>query len=239
MGGRPAVILDLDGTFADTSGDLVAAANAALAGLGAGPESGPGSGPGSGGLLDPQRDAATAFQGGRALLRLGLERQGVLAGEALLAAVDAGYPRLLAAYEGAIDSHTVIYPGAAAAMAAIRADGFVTGICTNKPVALAELLLIRLGVRGLFDAVIGVGSLPERKPHPAPYLAAVLRAGGEVARSMLVGDTDTDRQTARAAGVPVALVTFGPEGAGIARLRPDALLDHFDDLPRLAARLLA
>jgi len=68
--------------------------------------------------------------------------------------------------------------------------------------------------------------------------AAVVRAGGSVARSMLVGDTDTDRRTARAAGVPVALVTFGPEGRDIARLDPDALLDHFDHLPELAERLV-
>ncbi|MES2144604.1 MAG: HAD hydrolase-like protein, partial [Pseudomonadota bacterium] len=64
------------------------------------------------------------------------------------------------------------------------------------------------------------------------------RAGGTVARSMLVGDTETDRRTGLAAGVPVALVTFGPEGRGVARLTPEALLDHFDDLPDLAARLV-
>ncbi len=55
---------------------------------------------------------------------------------------------------------------------------------------------------------------------------------------MLVGDTETDRKTGLAAGVPVALVTFGPEGRAIERLAPDALLDHFDDLPALAQRLI-
>ena len=72
-----------------------------------------------------------------------------------------------------------------------------------------------------------------------PYRAAVERAGGSVARSMLIGDTDTDRKTGLAAGVPVVLVTFGPEGRDIARLQPEALLDHFDDLPALVASLLA
>jgi phosphoglycolate phosphatase len=55
---------------------------------------------------------------------------------------------------------------------------------------------------------------------------------------MLVGDTVTDRDTARAAGVPVALVTFGPEGAGVARFQPEGLIDRFADLPELAERLL-
>jgi phosphoglycolate phosphatase len=54
-----------------------------------------------------------------------------------------------------------------------------------------------------------------------------------------VGDTDTDRKTGLAAGVPVVLVTFGPEGRDVARFAPEALLDHYDDLPRLVGQLLA
>jgi phosphoglycolate phosphatase len=77
-----------------------------------------------------------------------------------------------------------------------------------------------------------------RKPDPTPYRAAVERAGGLVNRSMLVGDTETDAKTGVAAGVPVALVTFGPEGRGVERFRPTALLDRFEDLPGLAGRIL-
>ena len=55
---------------------------------------------------------------------------------------------------------------------------------------------------------------------------------------MLVGDTETDRKTAAAAGVPSVLVTFGHEGEAVARLRPDALLRSYDELPGIAARLL-
>ncbi|MFN4131141.1 MAG: HAD hydrolase-like protein, partial [Paracoccaceae bacterium] len=111
-------------------------------------------------------------------------------------------------------------------------------ICTNKPEGLAEELTLRLGIRGLFGALIGADTLPTRKPDAAPYVAAVQQAGGSVSRSMLIGDTETDRKTGLAAGVPVALVTFGPEGRGVERLQPEALLDHFDDLPALAARIL-
>lgn len=216
------VVFDLDGTLADTSGDLVAAANACFRAMGAGD------------LLDPLGDALTAFHGGRAMLRLGLSRLG----RSDEAEVDRWYPDLLAAYERDIDRRTRLYPGAADAVRALRAAGFATTICTNKPERLAETLLVRLGVRGLFDALVGADTLPVRKPDPAPYVLAVERAGGTVARSFLVGDTDTDRRTAAAAGVPVALVAFGPEGEGVARLAPDALLARFDDLPALADRWL-
>ncbi|MCX7645534.1 MAG: HAD-IA family hydrolase [Rhodobacteraceae bacterium] len=216
------VIFDLDGTLADTSADLIAAANHCFRGLGLGD------------LLDPAADALTAFHGGRAMLRLGFSRVSGF-GEA---EVDRQYPLLLAAYAEGIDRHTRLYPGAAEAVEALRAAGYATGICTNKPEALAALLLDRLGVRGLFGSLVGADTLPVRKPDPAPYRAAVARAGGALARSFLLGDTETDVLTARGAGVACALVTFGPEGQGIARLAPEATLDRYAELPDLAARLL-
>ena len=216
------VVFDLDGTLADTSADLLASANAALGALGHPAMLGAG-------------DALTAFHGGRAMLRLGFSRLGA---EWTEAQVDAAYPILLRAYAEAICIHTRVYDGAVEAVMALRSAGYLTTICTNKPEGLAETLTRALGIRDLFDCLIGADTLPTRKPDPAPYIAAVTRAGGTVARSMLVGDTVTDRDTARAVGVPVALVTFGPEGQGVAKLEPDALLDHYDQLPDLAARLV-
>ena len=216
------VIFDLDGTLADTSADLIEAANHCFRGLGLGD------------VLDPEADALTAFHGGRAMLRLGFSRVAGFGEDE----VDRQYPLLLAAYAEGIDRHTRLYPGAAEAVEALRAAGCAVGICTNKPEALAELLLHRLGVRALFASLVGADTLPVTKPDPAPYRAAVGRAGGAVGRSFLLGDTETDVLTARAADVPCALVTFGPEGQGIARLAPEALLDAYADLPALAARLV-
>lgn len=217
------VVFDLDGTLADTSADLIAAANACFRGLG------------HGDVLDPVQDALIAFQGGRAMLTAGLARLGQQDPEL----VAAQYPVLLAAYAEGIDTHTRLYPGAAAAVEALRAAGFATAICTNKPEALAEMLVQRLGIRGLFGSLIGADTLPTRKPDPAPYIAAVEQAGGVVRRSMLIGDTETDRKTAAAVGVPCVLVSFGPEGADVARLAPEALLHRFADLPGLAAQMLS
>jgi phosphoglycolate phosphatase len=215
------VIFDLDGTLADTSADLIASANACFRAMGAGDQ------------LDPVADALTAFHGGRAMLRLGLSRLGRPEAEA-----DQWYQPLLEAYEADIHRHTRLYPGAVAAVEALRTAGYAVGICTNKPARLAEVLTTCLGVRHLFDSLVGADTLPVRKPDPAPYALSVRLAGGTMARSMLIGDTETDRLTGKAAGVPVALVTFGPEGQGVSRLAPEALLDRFDDLPGLAETFL-
>lgn len=216
------VVFDLDGTLADTSDDLLASANACFRGLG------------HGDMLD-KTDRLTAFHGGRAMLRLGFSR---LNGYSE-ADVDAQYPVLLAAYAGAIDTHTVLYPGTEKAILALRDAGFALAICTNKPADLAEALTRNLGIRHLFGALVGADTLPVRKPDPAPLIEAIDRVGGSLSRSILIGDTQTDRDTGRAAGVPVALVTFGPEGAGVARMQPEALLHHFDDLPGLVQQMLA
>lgn len=217
------VIFDLDGTLADTSADLIAAANACFARRG------------HGALLDPVADRLTAFHGGRAMLKLGFSR---LEGPFGDDEVDRYFPDFLESYTENIDRETRLYPGAEAAVEALLASGMRVGICTNKPEGLAETLMQRLGVRHLFGSLIGADTLPVRKPDPAPFTEAVRRAGGDPGRSVLIGDTDTDVKTARAAGVPVVLVAFGPEGPGIERLRPDALLERYEDLAKLLDRMM-
>ena len=112
------VVFDLDGTLADTSGDLIAAANTCFRAMG------------EGDLLDPAQDGATALRGGRAMLKLGLERLGRGEDEAAIAQ---GYPMLLEAYAQDIDRHTFLYPRAMEAVETLKSDGYRVAICTNKP----------------------------------------------------------------------------------------------------------
>ncbi|MEM1373809.1 MAG: HAD hydrolase-like protein [Pseudomonadota bacterium] len=215
------VVFDLDGTLADTSGDLLAAANACFAGLGLGA------------LLGPQ-DAGTALRGGKAMLSLGFSRVEGFGPDD----VEVQYPRLLAHYGAALDVHTRLYAGAMEAVATLAAQGIAVAICTNKPEALAEQLMVSLGHRSAFGALVGADTLPVRKPDPAPYFEAVRRVGGQVDRSLLVGDSMTDERTARAAGVPSVSVSFSPDAASRAEMSPDAWLDDYADLPAIVARLL-
>jgi phosphoglycolate phosphatase len=217
------VVFDLDGTLADTSGDLIAAANACFRDMG------------EGDVLDAKTDAGTALKGGRAMLRLGMERLG-RADDA--ETIDRYYPMLLEAYGREIDTHTVLYPGAMQAVAALKAAGYRVAVCTNKPEALAHTLLTRLGVRDAFGAMVGADTLAMRKPDPEHLFETARRAGGDPALCLLVGDTNTDRESARAAGVPCILVSFGPSGDDMAALAPEAWLDHYDDLPASVTRLI-
>ena len=126
------VVFDLDGTLADTSGDLIAAANACFRARGLGD------------LLHPVDDALIAFHGGRAMLRAGYGRVGA---DTLMppGAEEEDYPRLLDFYGEAVAVHTRLYPGALEALDALARDGHRLSVCTNKPIRVAEILLDDLG----------------------------------------------------------------------------------------------
>lgn len=216
------VMFDLDGTLADTSGDLLAAANACFRGLGLGD-------------LLTGADAGTALKGGRAMLTLGFSRVEGFGEDD----IQRQYPRLLEAYAQDIDTHTRLYDGAMDAVEALKSRGYPVGICTNKPEGLAETLMTRLGVRDAFGALVGADTLPVRKPDPEHLFETVRRCGADPVKTCLVGDTNTDRMTARNADVPSILVTFGPSGEDMAALEPEALLDRYADLPDLVDRLFS
>ena len=215
------VIFDLDGTLADTSGDLLAAANHCFRAMGLGD-------------VLTEADAGVALRGGRMMLTTGLTRVGQMSE----ATVSEYYPVLLEAYGDAIDTHTVMYPGAMEAVEALKNMGYGVGICTNKPEGLAETLMRNLGVRDAFASLVGADTLPVRKPEPEPLFEAARRAGGTPEACVLIGDSDTDRKTSANAGVPSVLVTFGPSGEDMAALQPEALLDDYSDLPAVVERLI-
>ena len=128
------VVFDLDGTLADTSKDLIAAANSCFEQLGLTI------------MLDPINDASVAFRGGRAMLRLGLERANCL-DESI---IDEQYSFLLKYYEKNINVETVLYDGVCDALNELQKRGYLLGVCTNKPEFLAEKLLKSLGIREYF-----------------------------------------------------------------------------------------
>jgi len=99
-------------------------------------------------------------------------------------------------------------------------------------------LLDALDLSRLFQAVVGADAAPAAKPDPRHLLAAIAAAGGDRRRAVLVGDAATDAGAARAADVPLILVSFGYTETPAHELGPDILIHHFDELPEACARLL-
>lgn len=210
------VVFDLDGTLADSSPDLAAALNVALARLGRAPQ--------------PLAEVRTMIgYGARAMLRRGLEVTGG-ADDALMAA---GFRVLIDHYTAHICDATQPYAGVDDALAALADQGIALAVCTNKPRGLAVQLIGALGWAKRFGAVIGGDSLPVAKPDPAPLHLAIERAGGGPAA--MVGDSIIDIRTAIAAGVPSVAVSFGFADRPAEELGADRVIDSFSGLiPALA-----
>ncbi len=110
----------------------------------------------------------------------------------------------------------------------LAARGVKLAICTNKPERLTHLLVDALGWTGRFAAVVGGDTLAVRKPDPAPLHEAIARAGG--GRAAFVGDSITDAETAKAAGLPFVAVSFGFSDRPVAELGADAVIDSYAEL---------
>ncbi len=208
------IAFDLDGTLVESAPDLVAAVNSVLVAEGLKPIT-----------LDEARPFIS--RGARWLLQWGIACGGAPDPAVRAAAL---FDRFIEYYSAHIADETHPFPGVIDALKVLRTAGAKLVVCTNKPTALSRSLLTKLGMVDLFDGIIGIDAVTAAKPDAAHLIEAVRAVGGDVTRTIMVGDADTDAGTARAAGTPLILVGFGYTEIPATELAPDILLHHFDDL---------
>jgi phosphoglycolate phosphatase len=209
------VVFDLDGTLIDSAPDLAAAINAMLADLGCEPLS----------IAEVRRmiGDGVAMLVARALAA----RQCAQVDPADASRV------FMRHYEADATSRTLCFPGAAEALRALRAAGVPLAVCTNKPARITATILDRLGLAHYFARVLGGDSLPFRKPDPRVLLALAEGFAARPDRTLLVGDSEVDAATARAAGVPFVLMKHGYRRGPLEEIPCLAALDGFAELPAL------
>jgi len=204
------VVFDLDGTLIDSRPDIADAANEMLADVGLPPL--------------PEREVEAMIGDGSRQL---VER--AVAGRLPEARTDELLARYLARYAEHPAARTHVYPGVREGLRAIRIK---KAIATNKPASLTHEIVATLGLRPLVDVVLGDGDVPRRKPWPDMLAAAMARTGCTREQTLYVGDGRVDVQTARAAGVPLCLVSWG-YGGGASPSEADYRADRFEDVVAL------
>jgi phosphoglycolate phosphatase len=188
------IAFDLDGTLVDSRRDLSDAANELIAQLHGTP-------------LAEEAVGTMVGEGARvlvvrALRAAGLERHAE--GDALSRSL----ARFLAIYDRRLLQHTRPYPGVVQALAAARHHARLA-VLTNKPTRATEAVLDGLGMRAFFDAVVGGDGKWPRKPDPCGLHHLIECAGATPSRTLLVGDSAIDHETATRAGVRCCLATYG------------------------------
>ncbi len=207
------ILFDLDGTLVDTAPDLVGALNAAIAADGLPP-------------VPIAEVRALVGHGARALLRRGYARCGTSLPDPVFETRVAAF---LAHYRANIARHSVPFVGAVEALDALARSGAELSIATNKPDAMADALLDALGLTGRFARIIGPERAGKKKPA-AQHLAVAAGSVEQLARSVMVGDSEPDAAAARAAGVPCILMRHGYSAHDLDALGAQAVVDTFEEV---------
>ncbi len=133
-------------------------------------------------------------------------------------------------YRQVSGQYCALYPGVKAALARLRHAQISITLVTNKPAEFVPHLLADLGIADEFTHWLGGDSLPQKKPHPAPLQALLQRSSVKASQALMVGDSRSDIQAAKAADVASLGVTYGyNHGNPIADECPNWITSNLDD----------
>jgi len=209
------IIFDLDGTLFDTAPDLVETLNVVFAREGLAPL--------------PYATARNLVGGGaKAMIARGIEAEGRVLSPAKLEQMLTDF---ITYYSDQVADRSRPFPGLTDTLDTLGARGHRFAICTNKLERLSVRLLNKFNLADRFAAICGQDTFGIQKPDPEILRRTVAAAGGTMKHAIMIGDSNTDICTARAAGVPVIAVDFGYSERPISEFGPDQTISHFAQLP--------
>jgi len=215
------IVFDLDGTLVDTAPDLVETLNVIFVREGLAPL--------------PYDTARNLIGGGvKAMIASGIEAEG---GVLTPARLEQMFTDFIGHYSDHIADRSRPFPGLTDALDTLGAHGHRLAVCTNKLEGLSVRLLDRFKLADRFAAICGRDTFGIQKPDPEILRRTIAAAGGTTQHAIMIGDSNTDIRTARAAGVPVIAVDFGYSERPIAEFGPDRTISHFAQLPASIAAI--
>jgi phosphoglycolate phosphatase len=205
------LIFDLDGTLIDSRLDLANAVNATRAHMGKE-------------ALTNERVYSFVGNGAPVLIRRSLGEQ------ATEAEIQEALEFFLEYYRDHDLDFTTLYAGVKESLERLSASGKKMAVLTNKPVRMSRHIVEGLGVAPCFFQVYGGNSFEFKKPNPIGIEALMREAGVDRARTLMVGDSYVDVQTARNAKVQCCGVTYGFAPESLADPAPDIVVDRMEQL---------
>jgi phosphoglycolate phosphatase len=217
------IVFDLDGTLVDTAPDLLGCIDRILAlrGLAPAPHA----------IIKPLISI-----GSKAMMKRGFAYHNITLPEDELHALWLQYLQLYAAN---IATSSRPFAGIPTLLPWLKDQGATLAVCTNKNEAMAKALLVALQMDGIFKYIAGRDTFAEQKPHPDHLLKTIAAAGGDSKKAIMVGDSDVDIATAKAARVPVIAVTFGYTPEPVATFGPDVTIDDYSEFRAALAQILS
>jgi phosphoglycolate phosphatase len=215
------IVFDLDGTLVDTAPDLAEATNHVLSTLG----------------LECVTDLEIrpyVGHGALAMIEAAVKSHGRTLTERDLHDL---FEIFFAYYSANLAVRSAPYANVIAALEGLRSEGATLAVCTNKIEIQARQVLRALNLDGYFTALAGRDSLGHYKPDPKHLTGTISLAGGRPDAAIMIGDSETDIRTAKAARVPIIAVSFGYSADPIASFGPDATIDDYRELGAAVKKL--
>jgi phosphoglycolate phosphatase len=210
------VIFDLDGTLIDSRLDLVHSVNAALRHIG---------------RNELPDDVIASYVGDGAPILIQRALGGEIVDEAL---VRKGLEFFLSYYRAHKLDHTTVYAGIEQSLKIIQhgTNGMPRkmAVLSNKPVVPSRAIVEALGLGGFFTQVYGGNSFATKKPDPEGARKLLEESGVRPEDAAIVGDSHTDVETGRNAGLWTVGVTYGFAPQTLADSSPDVVVDHPEEL---------
>ena len=210
------VLIDVDGTLVDSVPDLAYCVDAMMTELGM-PERG------------ERRVRHWVGNGVERLVKRALINQ--IDGEPDEAMFARALPVFEALYRENTSKRSCLYPGVKEALDFLQTTGVRIGCVTNKASQFTLPLLQDLGVSDYFEIIICGDMVERKKPDPMPLLQAAEQLETEPQASMMLGDSMSDVNAARAAGFQIVCMSYGyNHGEDIRDYDPDAVIDSMAEI---------
>ena len=210
-----AVIFDLDGTLADTVADISESLETALATMGL---------PG----VEPAAVRLMIGHGPTVLAQRALQHLDISTQQHLVTHLTNAFMGHYAASGNKLSS---LFPGVSDCLEELATMNVAIGVCSNKPHGASRGLLVDLGIAKYVDALQGASAGIPKKPDPTMLLEVLRSLDTPAEDALYVGDSETDVRTARAAGLPVVLVSYGYSDRPADQLGADLVLSSLRELP--------
>ena len=136
-------------------------------------------------------------------------------------------------YTHNIDDDSVLFNNVKNVLEFLKNNGIKLAVCTNKMERLSNILLEKLNVLHIFDYLVGGDSLSKSKPDPFPLINICEKLNTEISDSIMIGDSVTDLNAGKGAGMPVVLVSYGYTDNKDIYNEADLVINDFSQLKEL------
>ena len=136
-------------------------------------------------------------------------------------------------YTHNIDDDSVLFNNVRNVLEFLKDNGIKLAVCTNKMERLSNILLEKLNVLHMFDYLVGGDSLSKSKPDPFPLLNICEKLNTEISDTIMIGDSVTDLNAGKGAGMPVVLVSYGYTDNKDIYNEADLVINDFSQLKEL------